>query len=68
MFLLLLQGFPICLVKTFLVLVSALDGLIIEEDVKPTVIICFVYLVTMKHLVVIITSLLLKTDGIVMSW
>lgn len=66
MFLLLLQGLAIGLVKILLVLVPALDGLVIEEDVEPAVLVCPIKVLSMKHLAVVIPCLLLEVDGIVM--
>lgn len=66
--LLLLQGFAVGLVKVLLVLVPALDGLVIEEDVEPAVLVGSVQAVAMKHLAAVFQGLLLEIDGIVMSW
>lgn len=65
-FLLLLQGLPIRLVKILLVLVSTLDGLVIEEDIQPAVLVSPIEVLFMKHFAVVIPVLLLKVDGIVM--
>lgn len=65
-FLLLLQGLAIGLVKILLVLVPALDGLVIEEDVEPAVLVGPIEVLSMKHFAVVVSGLLLEVDGIVM--
>ena len=66
-FLLLLQGLPIRLVKILLVLVSTLDGLVIEENVQPAVLVSPIEVISMKHFAVVIPVLLLKAQSVIVT-
>ena len=65
-FLLLLEGLAIGLIKILLVFVPAFGGLVIEEDVEPAVFVGPIEVVPMKQFCVVAAGLLLEIDSIVM--